>query len=355
MNDQVINRMNKLAKSLKIGDQIKNMKDLAFMAEYKYDHYEMFQPGGRFLDHLEQWLKQFDVDERKTAVEMLCDRMLFISQREMQELAHFLYYDVIVLELLKLIIKKEHLPPYAFRTAFDKYFKPYLRKSLFIGLSDGARIDYFRRHHIELSQDQVIPYYRSHHDDYTKKLRIETGDSEARFEQVILVDDFTASGYTLLHKEKDGTLAGSLIRVLNTHPDIIEAADLILIAYYIASRQAVDKVAGLIDEVPEYKDKTRFIPAMCLELKDTVKEREGEPPLNARIRGLCGKYYDDTFEDEGTRKGGGIRLGYGDSGLTLSTYSNTPNNSIYLLWLDHDKDDKHFYPLFRRIARHRMR
>jgi hypothetical protein len=222
-------------------------------------------------------------------------------------------------------------------------------------LSDGARIDYFRRHHIELSQDQVIPYYRSGHATYTKKLCDETGDPEARFERVILVDDFTASGYTLLHRENDGTLKGSMLRVLEEHKDIIEAADLILIAYYIASRQAIDHVLELIEDVPAYKGKTRFVTAMCLEPKDTVKEREGEPSLNAGIRKLCEKYYEDTFEDEGTRKGGNIRLGYGGSGLTLSTYSNTPNNSIYILWLDHDKDGKQFYPLFRRIARHRMR
>lgn len=256
-----------------------------------------------------------------------------------------------------MIIKKENLRPYEFRTAFDIYFKPYLRKTLFIGLSDGARIDYFRRHHIELSQDQVIPYYRSHHDDYIEKLCTETGDAEARFQQVILIDDFTASGYTLLHKESDGTLNGSLIRMLESHKPIIESADKILIAYYIASRQAIDYVDSLIKEIPEYADKTKFVTAMCLELESTVKQREGEPSLNVKIRELCEKYYDDSFETTNSRKGGSIRLGFGGSGLTFSMHSNTPNNSIYILWLPHDdaKNGKHFYPLFRRIDRHRMR
>jgi len=357
MNDKVIQKIDKIAKSLKIDDQLENLKCLAFMAEYKYDHYEMFQPGGRFFDHFERWLKQFDVEDRKIAVEMLCDRLVFISQREMQELAHYLYYNVIVPEIFRLIIKEEKLPPYAFRTAFDKYFKPYLRKTLFMGLSDSARIDYFRRHHIELSQDQVIPFYRSQHDDYTEKLHKETGDPNANFQQVILVDDFTASGYTLLHKENDGKLDGSLMRVLDSHRDIIKSADLILIAYYIASRQTIEHINKLIAEVPEYYGKTQFVSAMCLELKNTVKQQNGEKLLNAKIRELCVKYYDDTFENANRRKGGNIRLGFGGSGLTFSMHSNTPNNSIYMLWLDQDETGgkKPFYPLFRRIDRHRLR
>jgi len=357
MNDQVTQRLNKIAKDLEIDDQVEKLKRLAFMAEYKYDHYEMFQPGGRFLDHLGPWLEQFDVEDRKTAVKMLCERMVFVSQREIQELAHYLYYNEIIPRLFKLIRKKEKLEPYAYRTVFDKYFKPYLRKTLFIGLSDGARIDYFRRHHIELSQDQVIPYYRSNHVECMKKLHEAAEDPEAVFKQVILIDDFTASGYTLLHKEDDGEIKGSLMRVLEEHREIIESADEVLIAYYIASRQAINHVTTLIEEVPEYTGKTDFITALYLEPEYTVKQQEGEPSLNVRIRKLCEKHYDESFEDEGTLKGGGIRYGFGDSSLIFSTYTNTPNNSIYILWLDKDdnKDDKHFYPLFRRIARHRMR
>jgi hypothetical protein len=364
MNDKMTQRINRIAHSLMIDDQVENLKRLAFMAEYKYDHYEMYIPGGRFFDHLGNWLEQFDVDDRRTAVEMLCERMVFLSQREMQELAHSLYYDCIVPNLLDLIIKKEKLEPYDFRTAFDKYFKPYLRKTLFIGLSDGARIDYFRRHHIELSQDQVIPYYRTPNDNYTKKLCEEMNDPNARFQQVIMVDDFTASGYTLLH-EKDGKLEGSLTRMLkedehsHRHKEIIEKTDLVLIAYYVASQQAIEQVEELIKKIPEYAvpGKTKFVTAMCLEAKDTVKQREDEDSLNKKIRELCDKYYDETFETEGTLKSKGIRLGYGGSGLTLSMHSNTPNNSIYPLWLDRDetKNGKPFYPLFRRIDRHRTR
>jgi len=204
-------------------------------------------------------------------------------------------------------------------------------------------------------QDQVIPYYRTLPDSYEKKLRIETGD-KATFQQVILIDDFTASGYTLLHREDDGKLEGSLTRILEIHGDIIKKADEILIAYYIASRQAIDQVVSLIKEVPEYAGKTDFKAALYLELESTVKERKGEPALNADIRKLCDKYYDDSFENENTRKGDNIRLGFGGSGLTFSMHSNTPNNSIYILWKDYDDEkNKKFYPLFKRIDRHRLK
>jgi len=358
MNDKTLQRIDRLAESLGIRDQVENLRRLAFMAEYKYDHYDMYQPGARFFDHFEKWIKQFDAGDRKVAVEMLCERLIFVSRKEMQELAHFLYYNVIVPEIFNLIISREKLPPYALRVALDRYFKPYLRRTLFMGLSDSARIDYFRRHHIELSQDQVIPYYRSQHVDYIEELRTETGDPETKFRLVILVDDFTASGYTLLHRDKEsGKLKGSLMRVLEIHKNIIESADLVLVAYYIASRQSVDNFNSLVDEVPEYAGKTKFVTAMCLEPENTVRPREGEKPLDAEIRRLCDKYYDVSFEDANRLKGGSIRLGFGESGLTFSQHANTPNNSVYILWLDQNGTGgkKPFSPLFRRIDRHRLR
>jgi hypothetical protein len=358
MNEPLSERLNQLAESLELTDDgsRRALRSLAFMAAYKYDHYEMFQPGGRFLDHLGRWLRQFDVEDRPVALEMLQERLIFISHREMQELAHFLYYNVLVPEMLGLILRTEHLPDYAFRTAFDSHFRRYLRRTLFIGLSDGSRIDYFRRHHIHLSQEQVIPYYRSPNTTYTDELRKDTGDAEAAFCQVILIDDFTASGYTLLHRKDDGSLDGSLVRLYNEHKEVIDSASQVLVAYYIASRQAMEHVTKLAEEAPYYAGRLRFVTAMCLEDAFTVKQREGESDLNPKIRQLCEKYYRAEFETINTRKGGNILFGFGGSALTLSMHSNTPNNSIYLLWLHQEAagESPGFYPLFRRIDRHRL-
>ena len=46
------------------------LDDLEFMAEYKYDHYEMYAPGVRFMDQLIRWLRQFSPEDRSTALQL---------------------------------------------------------------------------------------------------------------------------------------------------------------------------------------------------------------------------------------------------------------------------------------------
>jgi hypothetical protein len=339
------------------------LDDLEFMAEYKYNHYEMYAPGIRFTDQLIRWLRQFSPEDRAVALQLVRKRLIYISQREMQDLARFLYYNKIVPKLLERVIEKERLRPYQYGVAFKKYFPDYLRRSIFIGLSDGAKIDFFRRHHIDLSQEQVIPYYRSSHEDYLASLRKELQDNDARFEWVFLIDDFVASGYTLIHEDPAASngLTGSLCRVYSHHPDLIRGAQNVYVCHYIATRQAMDHARKLTSHLEGYQGKVDFLNALTIEREFSVNQAEfnkdeRDRRLDEAICSLCERYYSDSFEDENSRKGGSMKLGFGGVGLPLATYSNTPNNSIYLLWLHREGsgDSPGFQPLFRRINRHRQ-
>jgi hypothetical protein len=72
---------------------------------------------------------------------------------------------------------------------------------------------------------------------------------------------------------------------------------------------------------------------------------------------MCDRYYDKSFESENTIKLGGIKYGFGNSGLPLVMYSNTPNNTIFLFWVntENPQADPTFNALFRRINRHRAK
>ena len=76
-------------------------------------------------------------------------------------------------------------------------FRKRLRRCLFVGLSDGSRIDVLRRANAgHLSQEQVVPMMNVDDDKWkslAKDLKEELGD-DARFSDVYLIDDFTASG-----------------------------------------------------------------------------------------------------------------------------------------------------------------
>jgi hypothetical protein len=70
------------------------------------------------------------------------------------------------------------------------------RGSLYIALSDGARIDYFRRQNLEINNEQVLAAYYIGPEkikDAQAKLRAAVNDPSAQFERIFLLDDFCGS------------------------------------------------------------------------------------------------------------------------------------------------------------------
>ncbi|WP_439254586.1 hypothetical protein, partial [Pseudomonas monteilii] len=88
------------------------------------------------------------------------------------------------------------------------------RRTLFVGLSDGARIDVFRRYNEGVvNNEQVVPFSEmSEHkwQDLVKELKEwllanEYPGELPLFEAACLIDDFAGSGASLLRQEKDGS------------------------------------------------------------------------------------------------------------------------------------------------------
>jgi hypothetical protein len=50
---------------------------LKLLSEYKYDHYQRFGPGKRFIESLALWLQQFDVIDRKTALDFVLEKLIY--------------------------------------------------------------------------------------------------------------------------------------------------------------------------------------------------------------------------------------------------------------------------------------
>jgi len=362
----------KLLGELRLGGEAKLIEDLDVMAKYKYDHYELYGPGARFFEHLYLWLKQFhSVGERRSALKFIRNHLIFVSQREMQDLARSVYYEAVIPEIINQIIEENGLRKFEYAKAYTTHFRDYLRQCLFIGLSDGAQINFFRRHHVELSQEQILPYYMTSAETYLLKLKEETGHQN--FRAVFLIDDFTASGYTLIRKERSGTgkvasLNGALRRVYEHHEQIIKKASSVTICHYISTQQTQSHIKKYLPsiraEMPGYGNKLKTYAAFTIpedvrirSLKRLNSSTKQQNQLLARISKMCDRYYDESFETERTRHLGGVKFGFGQSGLPLVTYSNTPNNTIFLLWVNtrERKESPVFHALFRRIDRHRSR
>jgi hypothetical protein len=337
---------------------------LQVLAQFKYDEYENFEPGFKFVESLARWLAQFDFGDRAVAYRYVRSHLVFVSRTEMQHLVRTVYPDVI-----RPIIRAEAagelgVPPHALaQIDASPVFRELRRRSLFLGLSDGARIDAFRRSSLDLDNEQVHAQYelsleklRSMHGDLTKALRTLGRDTApATFRLVFLLDDFAGTGTTMLRREDDGSYSGRLKKVsqlLLAGQEIgaIAPDARVVVCLYIATHHALDRLRGELDTFAPAAWRTcEVIAHQVLDARLRLA-RGDDPALDA----FLDKYYRTALEDrESYRVGGtGIKYGYGACGLPLVLHHNTPNNSVYLLWKEGNAAAPAI-PLFRRFERHR--
>ena len=328
------------------------VEDIALLATYKYDNFEMYGPGQRFFEHLFRWLDQFKKKERLDALRFLRNRLIFISRREMQVLTGCVFYDVVIPRVLEHIIATEGLQPFAYAQAYDEHFRSYLRRCLFVGLSDSAHIDFFRRQN-DLDQEQVLPVYRVNPDDCMKALRRESKSETATFWGIFLLEDFAGSGYTLLHKEPSAEhgFAGALMRVLQNLRPIVDTCSYIATCHYICTDQAFDHITESIELLRDARvpNAAKLSYSTILRISQTHSVKPADTRTDP-IAKMCVSYYKETFETDETKKRGGVKFGFGGIGLPLVMYANTPNNTIPLVWAEGRGD---FRALFKRVDRHK--
>jgi hypothetical protein len=338
---------------------------LRLMSRMKYDGYQDFLAGMRFIESLADWLQQFAQDEREAAYRLVRDSLIYVSTAEMNHLVELFYPETVQWRLQNAVASRLGISPYRVWAveASANLYRRLLRQTLFVELSDGARIDVFRRANAgTISNEQVITAPRVNDDkwaDLIKDLRGDLKDYEAKFISVFLIDDFIGSGTTLLRKE-EGIWKGKLARFrddvqrfLGTH---FEDGWTLNVHHYIGSHLAQKVVherqaAALAEhEKGKWFDNVQFSFGTILPI-DTPITEESHPDFIELTRA----YYDKSIETKHTEVGGsGARLGFGGCALPLILEHNTPNNSIALLWAEtQGKEGRHaMRPLFRRRQRH---
>jgi hypothetical protein len=389
-------------------------RDLQLLADYKYNKYEMYHPGRLFLENLYLWLQQFAENERADALAFIQKQLIFISREEFQQLAQVLYNDRIRRRQFEIAASRTNLPRHHVRAIRESAaFARTARASLYVGMSDGARLDFIRRHNLQLNNEQVLPYYAVHTekiDECLQALRVEVGDPSALFRCLFLVDDFAGSGNTLVREVVTAALPDTwrppavparwqarlrfkgqpptmefLYRGEIAKAELEELRSLDSNDAYRAALEAVaekcrtrdtilkgslHKVAnGAFSAVLEPDAAVFFCPLL------TTEHALGRlTPLLSRLPGqfgrtqiLPGAVIDprapvtdatspigalcEKYYDEGLgdEHTGNIKFGYDGCGLPLVLHHNTPNNSLYLLWA---RRSMNVAPLFVRNERH---
>lgn len=330
------------------------------LALLKYDEYQQFSPGRKFLESLGLWLRQFNSrDDRRTAYEWMLKRVVFVSNLEMRQLVESSYHDFVRPKLLASAAVKMGCRPYELaKIEQSTEFASAKRRSLFLGLSDGSRMDLFRRS-AGLMNEQVWQAYEIGDfkaASFLSDLRQDEGE-EASFESIFLVDDFTASGTSYFRMENDapkGKVYKAIEQLRHQDRSKFTSSDCqYYIVLYVATQKALDHLKQHLEPYFSGLGIKPPIPLAVFTLADKTVVSAHDPVDADFMRLVSGDEYYRTREmDSHELKGGttDMKLGYAGCALPVILVHNTPNNSIYLLWANEPDSARGLFP---RITRHK--
>jgi len=340
---------------------------LQVMAKVKYDGYRDFLAGMPFLESLAAWLQQFDPADRETAYSLLRKRLIYVGPAEMQRLVELFYPATMERYLIGRLAVGRAIP--RFRVLSEEKFRRELdslrRRTLIMGLSDGARIDILRHSTVGiLSNEQFVVQTQVDSFKWADLLSDlkKAVDANATFEVIYLVDDFMGSGSSFLRwdaekKKWTGKLT-KFLTSLGENQGVVSANWKLCVHHYLASEQARDDVPKVVEKA---KDDLQLASMPEITFGMVIPRRSNiDPATDAAIVELTKRYYNPSIQTVHTDKGGEKHLGLGYAGcaLPLVLDHNTPNNSLAILWAECEArvvagvQQPEMRPLFRRRQRH---
>lgn len=342
-----------------------NVPNLLLLADYKYDHYQRFAPGKRFIESLALWLNQFDEGDRATALEFVIKRLVYFSDNELSHLVQTAYPDLIAQERLRLVAEEQNIPQHKVgEISRHRRFRELALKSLYLGLSDGARTNELRRASSgEISNEQIWHAYelgREKEIDMTDELSSSLKlngfeESNSKFNLIWLLDDFSGSGNTYIRfDEQTSEYKGKIKKVYEQFNggNLIDTSHYeVFLLLYVATRQAIDHIEYWAERfTAERGYKSLQIRALCTIEKSASVNAQTDAALIAVLQNQ--KYVDSRAADKHFKVGGTDEptWGFGGCRLPVVLSHNTPNNSLYILW---GPEIWNFPGLFPRVSRHR--
>lgn len=350
---------------------------LEFMGSMKYDAYDRYMPGMRFMSSLVQWLNDIEEEDRDEAYKFIKEKLVFISSTQMNYLMDLLYDSKIRPVLLDMATTETGMPSYKRSSnVVHNRFEIEKRSALVVGLSDGAHTDILRRS-AGFSNEQVLTNYypdgkklkdmldELRKDDKLKSIEI------PYFRRIFLIDDFTASGKSFIrYDESNGKYHGKLKKIIDElctrgydeKGQKIEHLSYLLnpeqkiqidILFCIATERAKTSIKDNLDDYLKsvgWQDKVEFNIHIVQLLEDKLSnDIKSDNDLVKIIK--KDKYFVEECVISKSYKVGkndSPWLGFDECALPVVLAHNTPNNSLPIIWQDAER----FHGLFPRISRH---
>ena len=350
---------------------------LEFMGSMKYDAYDRYMPGMRFMSSLVQWLNDIEEEDRDEAYKFIKEKLVFISSTQMNYLVDLLYDSKIRPILLDMATTETGMPSYKRSSnVVHNRFEIEKRSALVVGLSDGAHTDILRRS-AGFSNEQVLTNY------YPDGKKLEDMLDELRkddklksiekpyFRRIFLIDDFTASGKSFIrYDESDRKYHGKLKKIIDElctrgyveKGQKIEHLSYLLnpeqkiqidILFSIATEKAKTSIKDNLDDYLKsvgWQDKVEFNIHIVQPLEDKLSNDIKSDNNLVRVLKKDKHFVEECVISKSYKVGKNDSpwLGFDECALPVVLAHNTPNNSLPIIWQDAER----FHGLFPRISRH---
>ncbi|MDR3488418.1 MAG: hypothetical protein P4M05_26395 [Bradyrhizobium sp.] len=338
---------------------------LQLLADYKYDSYQRFGPGKRFIESLALWLNQFDKSDRPIALRLVVERLIYFSDRELSHIVETAYPDLVVRERIRLVAEEQNIAGHKVqKIVTHSRFRELQYRSLYLGLSDGARTNEMRRaSNGGIGNEQIWQAYELSDDkaeDMLKEMRKSLAEAEipnetSKFTLVWLLDDFSGSGNTYIRLDAEsGKFKGKIKKIYDrlSRGDLVDPTHYeVYLLLYVATRQAIDHIEYWSERfAAEHGFKPLQVHVLCPIERAVSVNSNPDPELEHLVQTVS--YYDDKASDKHMAVGGTVdgRRGFANCALPLVLSHNTPNNSLYILW---GPENYKFFGLFPRVSRHK--
>lgn len=353
---------------------IKKLLDLALLAEFKYDEYGQFSPGMRFIESLSLWLGRFKGDEQEKMYRHVRDWLVFVSSAEMQHYIKTAYADHAKPILLREAARRAGIcEDHIAKVMVSKEFGGLGKKCLYPGLSDGSKMDDFRRFS-RLSHEQVhslheIAGRRKNRmlENLASSLGSGYGHNNPKFEIVFLVDDFSASGLSYIDEKKDGGFKGKIMAFVEQFDEAAEGGRagpgpseggglggmfapnlLVVVLLYAATDAAAAHIRKHASKMFERRG-IRLEAAVVHEMRAAALT---SADVLEAVEPILAASFDSAMPGGGYGKGRQERphLGFDECDLLVVLSHNCPNNTLPIVW--RESGDRQAKALFPRRDRH---
>lgn len=350
---------------------------LEFMGSMKYDAYDRYMPGMRFMSSLVQWLNDIEEEDRDEAYKFIKEKLVFISSTQMNYLVDLLYDSKIRPILLDMATTETGMPSYKRSSnVVHNRFEIEKRSALVVGLSDGAHTDILRRS-AGFSNEQVLTNYypdgkklKDMLDELRKDDKLKSIE-KPYFRRIFLIDDFTASGKSFIrYDESDGKYHGKLKKIIDElctrgyveKGQKIEHLSYLLnpeqkiqidILFSIATEKAKTSIKDNLDDYLKsvgWQDKVEFNIHIVQLLEDKLSNDIKSDNNLVRVLKKDKHFVEECVISKSYKvgKNNSPWLGFDECALPVVLAHNTPNNSLPIIWQDAER----FHGLFPRISRH---